>query len=519
MQQKQQRELDSLIKEVLKKQDRIIPIIGDDAFEGSTNNRKFPLLRWIAEKLLGEDVTDKTKETIYKDGYRGWDLMFEEYRHIYGIDETYNDFKETVVTIIEQGLEDKNVYLRKDVKDFLLAGEFEVIATTCPFHILEKEVTFKTNTKFYNVSSFAPFSARYSSNNFSKSEEELNLPAIYKIFGDCDREFVSGEDNLLKFLHFLNQSNAENGYGASPLIKYIKDKGQDKRGLALLMPIGCNNLPDWIFRFLWYPLSQDCLIGDSDITQGGVWHNYRDEIFYKFLKKYKFKTFSGPTDGLKNPDDDNEYDPVLKRITKEFTARVDKMKKYISSDLEVSSTNDGKWDLFISYAKEDVDVAKKIYNTLTTNCKKSVWMDNRIQVGEEYWDAIQYGIEHSHKFLFVITDSYLRKAREKNRKEDTGEIKPSGVYNEIELIIRHFINEKKDREKGFAIPIIIDGTKVTYTDYNGHLHDETLQSGVLEKLPKYKEYEMLQTDKLFFQIQDLVCSRESLEEELVRIFN
>ncbi len=52
------------------------------------------------------------------------------------------------------------------------------------------------------------------------------------------------------------------------------------------MPIGCSNLPDWLFRFLWYPLSQY-----ENSHKGGIWPNYRDEDFYKFLRKYQFRTF------------------------------------------------------------------------------------------------------------------------------------------------------------------------------------------------------------------------------------
>ena len=48
--------------------------------------------------------------------------------------------------------------------------------------------------------------------------------------------------------------------------------------------------------------------------------------------------------------------------------------------------------------------------------------------------------------------------------------------------------------------------------------NEILVNGVLEKLPNYKEYEVMQTDKLFFQIQDVIFTIENLEEDLVKIF-
>ena len=517
----QYRELEILVKEVIKKRDRIIPVIGDDAFEGIVNINGiihcFPFQRWLAEKLLGEDVDEILKNKIYNEGYRGLDIMYEEYKNINSID-TFPEYQEVINYIIENGIKENELKLRKDIKDFLIAGRFEVIATTCPYHILDNELN-NSNHK-YNVSCFAPISSSQQVKQCSKAEETLSLPSIYQIFGDCEGEYVSGEEDLLKFLHYLNQTNTEKGFGASQLVKYIKDKGQDNKGLGLLMPIGCNNLPNWIFRFLWYPFSQDCLVGIGKLNQGGVWYEHTtDEKFYNFLKKYKFKTFSGPTDILKQ--DESESDPVLKRLTEELGSKEIKMQNFISNVLNVKQTDNGQWDIFISYAKEDEEIAKKVFEILTLNCGKKIWLDSRdgIKVGDDYWEAISFGIRHSHKFLFIITDSYLNKAREKNHKDETGIVRPSGVYQEIDLIAQYLLANRKDGQKGVCLPIIMKGTKATYTDYNGTIHEnEILDSGVLEKLPKFKEYEVMQTDKLFCCIQDLICSAETLKEELVNIF-
>lgn len=505
-------ELEALVKEVIKKQDRIIPIIGDDCFVGYIEDGKtrtlVSLQQWIAEKLLGADSTRDIINKIRVEGYRGLDILFEEYKRRYE-DDGFVSYKET----IECGIEDGQLHLRDDVKNFLLAGKFEVIATTCPFHIIENEITF--GKMKYNVSSFAPISLTKG----SKSEATLMLPSIYQIFGDCDGEFVASEEDLLKFLHYLNQTDTEKGFGASQLVKYIKDKGQDNKGLGLLMPIGCSNLPNWLFRFLWYPFSQDRLIGRDKNNQGGVWPKHStDEDFYKFLRKYRFRTFS--TDVLN--EDTAAGDPVLIRLTQEFQSKKDSLENYVSNELQVKWEETDEWDLFISYASEDVNVAERVYDILTKRCGKKVWMDNRgnIRVGDEYWAAIQHGIEHSRKFVFIITNSYLGKAIEKNHRYESGEIAPTGVYQEIEKIKQLFLSKKMDGQKGYIFPLIIEGTTVTYTDYNGNLHEnERLEAGVLEKLPRFKEYEMLQTDVLFYHIQDVVCDVDDLENNLIRYFN
>ena len=498
-------ELQSLVKEVLKKLDRIIPIIGDDCFVGEINGTVVPLQRWLAEELLGDDVTLDVKQKIHSEGYKGLDLLFEEYKRIREIDFP-DDYRDAVIACLDAGITENRLSLRKDVKDFLSAGRFDVIVTTCPYHILEREITH--GGKAYHVMSFAPNSIG------SRAEITLEVPTIYQIFGDYGYEFVLGEVQLLEFLHHLNQSGTEKGFGASPLVKYIRDKGSDNKGLALLMPIGCSNLPDWIFRFLWYPLSQS--------HKGGIWPDYRDEDFYKFLRKYQFKTFSCPTGGLQN--DNENGDPVLNRLTSEIqSSRNNGIPEYASTELNVQWNDNDEWDLFVSYASEDIEIVQTIHNVLTEDCGRKVWMDNRggIMPGDNYWAAIQYGIEHSNKFLFIITGSYLEKAMGKNTIIN-GVIQPTGVYQEIELIKECLKKRRKDGQKGYVIPLIIEGTSVTYTDLqDGVKHENVpLKNGMLELLPKSKEYQMMQTDWLFEHIQDMMCSRDqtAIRECLTPVF-
>lgn len=515
MYNQQQRELESLVKEVIKRRDRIIPVIGDYCFVGyiDEGEKLVPLQEWLAVTLLGDDLDCVVRKKIATLGYEGQDLLREEYRRITD-NNSFINYKEDIISCVDEGIKEGKIFLRNDVKDFLRAGKFEVIATTCPYHILEYELE-SVNLK-YSISSFSPLSVT----DKSKSEATLKLPSIYQLFGDCEGEFVSGEEDLLKFLHYLNQTDTEKGFGASPLVKYIKDKGQDNKGIGLLMPIGCDNLPNWLFRFLWYPFSQERIVGTGTSNRGGVWHKYSDdEDFYKFLRTYEFKTFSKSTAGLN--DEDSDDDPVLKRLTSEFLNSETTLQTYASSKLNVQWNDTEEWDFFISYASEDADIAGIIYETLTIDCGLKVWMDNRGRVnpGDIYWDAIQHGIEHSKRFIFIITETYLAKAIDKLHRYDFG-VAPTGVYQEIELIKHHFLSKKLDDKKGYSYPLIIEGTKVTYTDLNGALHEnETLANGVLEKLPLSKEYKMLQTEVLFSKIQDFICNKEYLKENLTKLFS
>lgn len=336
-----QDELDLIIEEVKEKQDRIVPIIGDDCFVGYVDDEHtlMPLQQWLTEELLGSRASGETKEKISSLGYYGLDLLFKEYERIFPKRSTPM-YKRDVIRIIENGIREKRLFLRKDVKDFLTAGSFEVVVTTCPFDIIEKEL--KCGDRLYNVSSFAP---QLTLRGLSRAEATLKLPAIYQLFGNIKNEYVSGENMLLKFLHFLNQTDTEKGYGASPLVKYLKDKEADNKGLALFMPIGCSNLPNWIFRFIWYPFCVDHMnVGDD--TQGGVWHQYSsDEDFYNFLINYGFRTFSEPTDILSG--EVTEGDPVLMRLTEELHKKASEVQKYISSSLHIDSLTNEDFDVTI----------------------------------------------------------------------------------------------------------------------------------------------------------------------------
>ena len=454
-----QEELEILIKEVIDKKDRIIPVIGDDCFMGYVDENGIrdivTLQEWIAVKVLG--ANNKKRKKISSEGYRGLDILFEEYVRIYK--KGFLTYRDKINFCVNKGIDEEQIFLRKDVKDFLNAAKFKVIATTCPFQILEKELdSFK-----YNVSSFSPASPK----------SELDFPTVYKIFGDSssDIEFVLGEEDLLKFLHYLNRSGA---YKCT-LAQYIEKIGEDGKGLGMFMPIGCNNLPNWLFRFLWYPFSYKCLTSNQDVNkdsnQGGIWHKHStDKCFHEFLCKYGFKTFSNSTDVMKDNKFDG-YDPVLNMIKKKFV----NIERSIQEEVEkLGVQGKNNWDIFISYASEDINVAQFVYEILTIDCKKKVWLDKRGQIkgGDMYWDAIKFGIEHSQKFVFIITESYLKKAIDKS----------AGVNEELKWIKYHFLRKRIDGQGGYSIPIILDGTKVTYTQGNDIHKNEILVSGAFEQL-------------------------------------
>ena len=84
----QQEELTILVEEVVKKRDRIIPIIGDNCFVGILENSTITehivtLQEWLIETMLEDDIDADTKKKMAIEGYWGNDMFYKVYEKIY----------------------------------------------------------------------------------------------------------------------------------------------------------------------------------------------------------------------------------------------------------------------------------------------------------------------------------------------------------------------------------------------------------------------------------------------------
>lgn len=456
-------ERSEFISELVKKRDRIIPIIGWKSFVAEQDGKEILLQKYLVDKMVPENCHLKTE--MQEKGYYGIGLLQEKK----GLKN--RSFKEKLENIVDDG----RIKLRDDVKSFLEAGKFEVVVTTVPFRLLEKEFPKMYGDK-EKVVSFIPLNCH----GHDKSVT-LKPGSLYKIFGDIQGSCVLTEKELLRYLHQLNNPNFEQGFGAAPLVKYITERVN-----CLLMPIGCGDLPNWIFRFLLYPLGNPT---DDDYV-GGIWYNKsNDADFLQYLEDYNFMTLDRPKDG-----NDSLFNEMAEYLTKEAREK--------TALLGVKWSYSG-WDYFISYAKNDERIANTIYKVLTENGKK-VWLDDRIiRPGDEYWEAIQYGIENSKRCIFVITEKYLEKANTRYWDDD-GHI--SGVYEEIERINEYC---RRNNISNYAIPLIVKNTRVKINE-----ESKILSESLLEELHTKRAYQMLQTGELFSHRQAAIIDRENINDVL-----
>ena len=302
-------EKSEFISELVKKRDRIIPIIGWKSFVAEQDGEEVLLQKYLVDKMVSESCLKKKE--MQEKGYYGLGLLQKEK----GLRDNF--FKNNLERIVANG----GVKLRDDVKSFLEAGKFEVVVTTVPFRLLENEFP-KLYGNEKNVVSYIPLNC-----NGHDYSVTLNSGSLYKIFGDIQGKCVLTEKDLLRYLHELNHPDYEHGFGAAPLVKYIKQQRVD----CLLMPIGCGDLPNWIFRFLLYPLGNPT---DKDYA-GGIWYNKsNDADFLQYLEDYNFITLDSPQDG-----NDSLFKEMAEHLTKEARKKV--------ANLGVEWSYSG-WDYFIS---------------------------------------------------------------------------------------------------------------------------------------------------------------------------
>lgn len=358
-----------IISDMVKKRGTIVPIIGDDTivYREKDSGEEIPfqefILREFQKKYPHVEVNDADIVSMRERGYYGLSLMSQYYERRFLDD--FMDFVNDNRSCIK---------LKDEVLDFLEIFNFPIIITTICFDIIEQQLKGKIED--------------YKSIWYRLNKKNSTLPArcVYHIFGQAKdgSKWVSDEDLLLSFL----LSHNHNDYGAKGLTDYLKEN--EKKLLAL----GCN-LPNWLFRFLWLP-TQTGRTSSMKTTQG-YWINKEkpEDSFENFLKK---KNFSA----------DEQVKEILEDATKLLKEELLREAEERSAKIDTEE----HFDIFISYASEDRQIATAIFEALK-NLNVKAWFDDRgkgeITPGSPYWEKIRNGIQHSAHFMPIITGNWMHK--------------------------------------------------------------------------------------------------------------
>lgn len=412
MQQEEIRQI--IISDMVKKRNSIIPIIGEDTivYIEYESLKEIPFQEFILNEFLKkypDVVVDDSILTSMKDGgYYGLSLLSQYYNEQGRFLDDFIDFVNSNTSRIK---------LKDEVLDFLVTFNFPIIVTTICFDIIEKQL-------MGHIESYKSIWYR-----LNKENSTLHSRCIYHIFGQAKdgSKWVSDEDLLLTFL--LSHNHQE--YGATGLTDFIKEN--EKK----LFVLGCN-LPNWIFRFLWQPTQ----IGRNNNlkTTQGYWINKEkpENSFENFLKKKNYTT-------------DEQVKEVLVNATKLLQEELKREREERSSMIDTN----GHFDVFISYASEDRQIASAIFNALKNQNIKA-WFDDRgkgeITPGSPYWEKIKNGIQLSSHFLPIITGNWMHKLTNTSSLKDE-------TY-----LVRDWLAECKKTnspiqlKSNYSIPVIVKGS-------------------------------------------------------------
>ena len=424
-----------IISDMVKKRSTIVPIIGDDTivYRGKKSGEEIPFQEFILQEFQKKyphvEVSDTDGVSMRERGYYGLSLMSQYYERRFLDD--FMDFVNDNRSCIK---------LKDEVLDFLVTFNFPIIITTVCFDIIEQQLKGKIED--------------YKSIWYRLNKENSTLPArcVYHIFGQAKdgSKWVSDEDLLLSFL----LSHNHNDYGATGLTDYLKEN--EKKLLAL----GCN-LPNWLFRFLWQP-TQAGRTGSMKTTQG-YWINKEkpEDSFENFLKK---KNFSA----------DEQVKEILEDATKSLQEELLREAEERSAEIDAEE----HFDVFISYASEDRQVATVIFEALR-NMNVKAWFDDRgkgeITPGSPYWEKIQNGIQHSAHYMPIVTGKWMEKMTSTSSlKEET-------------LMVKDWLAECRKNDSpvqlksNYSIPVIVNGSEYNEVEITNSYIE---QFGSMNVLPK-----------------------------------
>ena len=424
-----------IISDMVKKRGTIVPIIGDDTIvyqekdSGEEISFQEFVLREFQKKYPHVEVSDADIVSMRERGYYGLSLMSQYYERRFLDD--FMDFVNDNRSCIK---------LKEEVLDFLVTFNFPIIITTVCFDIIEQQLKSKIED--------------YKSIWYRLNKENITLPArcVYHIFGQAKdgSKWVSDEDLLLFFL----LSHNHNDYGAKGLTDYLKEN--EKKLLAL----GCN-LPNWLFRFLWQP-TQAGRTSSMKTTQG-YWINKEkpEDSFENFLKK---KNFSA----------DEQVKEILEDATKSLQEELLREAEERSAEINAEE----HFDVFISYASEDRQVAIVIFEALR-NMNVKAWFDDRgkgeITPGSPYWEKIRNGIQHSAHYMPIITGNWMKKLTSTSSLKDE-------TY-----LVRDWLEECKKSDSAtvlkdnYSIPVIVKGTVYNGVEITDTYVDQLSTFGILPK--------------------------------------
>ena len=428
----EQQEIDNnqFAKKIALSKDTIIPVICDDMIEFVKEKEMKSIQDFIWVKFK-DYLDEKDCDFIYH--Y----LKSNFYYGITCLEKCINSkgFAKKLYDAIAKGFHDGELRLKDEVVTFLKNGQFPLIITTLCFTIIEETVyNAKTKTEIDNICRWY----------YPKDKNIVPLVSpsghvVYHIFGgNTPWSWVYNEQELLRFMHAFHHTD----YGAKNLFNSINNKIEAQQPPQQLLVLG-SILPDWLFRFLIYPLYENNIK-----ESGGMWLSL-DSItteLSSFLGRngYDQKTQIRPTE--------REQLQELLNIPEPDNTR------YIER---------GNHIIFFSYKSDDaVNAERERIEEMLRDLVgvENFWKDTdinpetgekNIQHGDNYWDIIEQNIDKCTLFIPLITWTYLNDFVEscsfdELTKKDNNTLR--SILSNIPVVLEAFYALSKGKK---VLPIVI----------------------------------------------------------------
>lgn len=388
----------------------VIPVIGSELVTVREDDRDVPLYRWIARRLAGDL---KLPTADLPEGFDLNDIVSMHLRRRGEREELYAQIHRML----------RNAALNPSESLRTLAGipGFDLFISLTFDSLLADAIGCAQQI------SYSPNTVR----DLACPKAEIRQPVVFHLLGrsSASPDYAICDDDLLEFLHAMQDKQRQ-----------PKTLFDELRGNHLLI-LGCS-FGDWLARFFLrtarsLELSQkrrrwDVLVGDQ------IAH---DDKLALFLESF-------------SPDA-----RVVRLNAAQFVTEL-AARWHAAHPVAPQSTEPAVWEggtggrsipngsIFISYASEDLDVARGLAEGLLA-AGLEVWFDkNALRMGDDWERSIRRGIEQCSLFLPVISRQSLS---EKNRRD--------------RYLWREW-NDADDRTHAmapgetFIIPVVIDDTRI-----------------------------------------------------------
>ena len=358
---------------------RVVPIIGNEFFyvEDKDTQKNVSVDKYLLMKLADRfKIQNKDVDfTLISDTIDDENLKNRRTRFIGNQTDIYFE--------IDSILRNTRAKCKSEIIDFLSINKFPLILTTSYISGLESEL----QALFGDVEIRVYDKSARSDISFIPSTTK---PTLFYLFGRANRikkTFMVTEDDLLDYLHLWHNVETR----PPKISDYLKDK--------FLLVLGCN-YPNWLFRFFWHSIRNFTLSPNSYEMQGVVALDSigADNELTKFLSRIQTQVFENSN-----------------RFLNEFMQRWGK--RDAKGNVKKESSNIDDTDIFISYAKEDVDIVSNIAERLR-NLGAEVWLDeNKLEWSDMYESIIEEKITKAKRFVPIISQTTTKPGRRFFRKE------------------------------------------------------------------------------------------------------